>query len=283
MKVLSAIIDRIERANALDAVTKPLVALAGKAVRPRLVRNLASGTPLGHPLHPMLTDVPIGAWGASALLDAVGGRASEPAADLLVLAGIAAALPTAASGLNDWSDTYGPDTRIGLVHAGANSCALLLYVASALARRRGHRVAGKALGLLGLGAVTAGGYLGGHLSFTKGVNVNRVAWEHQPEEWTAVLADAELADGEHRKVDADGTGVLLHRASGGIQAIAATCSHMGGPLDEGTIADGCVTCPWHGSVFRLSDGSIERGPACVPQPVYQTRVADGTIEVRAPH
>jgi nitrite reductase/ring-hydroxylating ferredoxin subunit len=279
MSMLHRTARRLERMEALDNLAKPLAGAVGRAVRPRLVRNLLSGTNLGHPLHPVLTDLPIGAWGMSALLDAAGGSAAEPAADLLVTAGVVAAVPTAASGLNDWSDTYGPETRVGLVHAAANTTALSLYLASLAARARGHRRRGKLLGLAGFAVLLVGGYLGGHLSFVKGVNVNRTAWQQGPAEWTPVLADAELADGGHHKVDAGGVPVLLYRADGRTYAVAATCSHMGGPLEEGTIADGCVTCPWHGSTFRFADGGIVRGPASTPQPRYETRLQDGRIEV----
>ncbi|HEY5336164.1 MAG TPA: Rieske 2Fe-2S domain-containing protein [Mycobacteriales bacterium] len=281
MQVGPQFVRALERVEGLDAVAQPLVSLVGRVVRPRVVRNVLSGTPIGHAAHPLLTDLPIGAWTASALLDAVGGSASEPAADLLVKAGLLAAVPTAATGLNDWSDTQGAETRVGLVHAAANTAALVVYLMSWRARAHGHRSRGKALGLLGLGAVTVGGYLGGHLAFAKGVNVNRAAWDEGLSDWTPVLADADLADGEHRTVDAGGTTVLLVRSGATVSAIANTCTHMGGPLDEGTIADGCVTCPWHGSVFRLRDGGIERGPACVTQPTFQTRIHDNQIELRS--
>ena len=280
MSMLHDLVRRVERIEALDRLAKPLVRVVSRAVRPRAVRNLLSGTYLGHPLHPMLTDLPIGAWGMSAVLDTVGGAAAEPAADLLVTVGVAAAVPTAASGLNDWSDTYGRETRAGLVHALAMTTALSLYVASAAARAQGRRRRGKALGLAGLGVLLAGGYLGGHLSFVHGVNVNRTAWQDGPQEWTPVLADADLADGEHRKVDAAGIPVLLYRAAGRLCVLASTCSHMGGPLEEGTIDDGCVTCPWHGSIFRFADGGIVRGPASTPQPCYEAQIRDGQIEVR---
>jgi nitrite reductase/ring-hydroxylating ferredoxin subunit/uncharacterized membrane protein len=275
------LVRRIEGFSALDKVAKPVAGLVGKAVQPRVVRNLLSGTYLGHPAHPMLTDVPIGAWTMSALLDIAGGAKSEPAADLLVGAGILSAIPTAATGLNDWSDTIGGDRRIGAVHASANVVALSLYVASLLARRNGGRGTGKLLGLAGFGVLIAGAYLGGHLSFAKGVNVNHTFLEYRPHEWTTVLAEAELADGELRRVSAGDVSVLLVREDGQIHALANTCSHAGGPLDEGELADGCVICPWHGSAFRLSDGHIARGPATVPQPAYETRVRGGKIEVRA--
>jgi nitrite reductase/ring-hydroxylating ferredoxin subunit/uncharacterized membrane protein len=275
------LIQRLENFTALDKVTKPLSNAVGKAVQPRAARNLLSGTNLGHPLHPMLTDVTIGAWSMSSLLDVVGGRAAAPAADLLVGAGVGAAVPTAASGLNDWSDLLGGERRIGSVHGFANVVALGLQVASLAARRRGQRGRGKALGVAGISVLTAGGYLGGHLSYVKGVGVNHTAFEELPADWTPVLAEAELSLGEHRQVTAGDAPVLLARLHGQILAIAATCSHAGGPLADGELADGCVTCPWHGSTFRLDDGVIVRGPATTPQPTLQAQVRDGQIEVRA--
>jgi nitrite reductase/ring-hydroxylating ferredoxin subunit len=214
------------------------------------------------------------------VLDAVGGPASEPAADILVAVGIATALPTAAAGLNDWSDTQGKSRRVGLVHAVANGTALCLFSSSAVARASGSRSIGKTLGLAGFGVLMFGGFLGGHLTFSNAVNVNRTADRTGPRKWTPVLAESELADGEHRKVDAGKVSVLLYRSGAGILALDSVCSHMGGPLEEGTIADGCVTCPWHGSTFRLGDGHIVRGPATTPQPSYEARVNDGQVEVR---
>jgi nitrite reductase/ring-hydroxylating ferredoxin subunit/uncharacterized membrane protein len=281
MKVLDELMGRVERWKALDRVGRPAAAAVGRAVSPRPVRNLLSGTALGHPAHPLLTDLPIGAWSMATLLDLVGGRASEPAADLLVAAGMASAVPTAATGLNDWSDTQGAARRVGQVHAASVNIGLALYTASFVSRRRGARTAGKVLGLAGLGAVMAGGYLGGHLSYALGVNVNRTAWRKGPRDWTEVLDAAELTPGGHRVVQAGPVSVLLVWDAEGITALDSVCSHMGGPLEEGTIADGCVTCPWHGSTFRLGDGGIVRGPASVPQPAYEARVRDGRIQVRA--
>ena len=167
------------------------------------------------------------------------------------------------------------------MHAAANGVALGLYVASLAARRRGTRGAGKALALAGLATASAGGFLGGHLSFAKGVNVNRTAWRRGPSQWTDVLDEADLAPGEHRMAQAGQISVLLVRESDRITALDNVCTHMGRPLEQGEIADGCVTCPWYGSTFRLADGSIVRGPASVPQPSYETRVQDGRIQLRA--
>ena len=280
MNPLHALVDAIEHFDRLDGVASAIAKAVGKAVQPRPVRNTLSGTSLGHPLHPVLTDFPIGAWTMATVLDTVGGPASEPAADILVAVGIATAVPTAAAGLNDWSDTQGKSRRVGLVHAVANGSALCLFSSSAAARASGNRTVGKALGLAGFGVLMFGGFLGGHLSFGNAVNVNKTAGRTGPKEWTPVMAESELADGEHRKVDAGKVSVLLYRSGSGILALDSVCSHMGGPLEEGTIADGCVTCPWHGSTFRLGDGHRVRGPATTPQPRYEARVNDGQIEVR---
>ena len=281
MSLPQALVRGVERASVLDRVAEPVRALVQRVVAPTPIRNLLSGTNLGHPLHPMLTDVPIGAWTLAAMLDAVGGRKSEKAADLLIGAGIAAAVPTAASGLNDWSDTVDRDTRVGLVHAAANTTALCVFAGSLVARLSGARQVGKALCRFGCGVLVVAGYLGGHLSYVRGVNVNRTAYEERPQEWTRAMSEAELTDDTPTRVDVAGASVLVVRRDGRTYALAATCSHMGGPLAEGTLRDGCVVCPWHGSTFRLADGYIVRGPASTPQPCYETRVSDGWVEVRA--
>ncbi|NKZ03470.1 Rieske (2Fe-2S) protein [Actinomadura latina] len=280
MSMPQRMVRRLERAEALDKAAKPLSKVVQRAVRPRFVRNALSGTNIGHPLHPALTDVTIGAWSMATLLDAIGGREVEKASDMLVATGVFAAVPTALTGLNDWSDTLGGDRRVGLVHATSNTAALSLYVASLVSRARGNRGVGKALGFAGFGVLSVSAYLGGHLSFVKGVNVNRTAWQEGPDEWTPTVTADALAEGDHRTVDAGGVEVLLHKMDGEVYALAATCSHMGGPLGDGTFERGCVTCPWHGSTFRFADGGVVRGPASSPQPLYETRIQDGRIEVR---
>jgi len=280
MNPLDSLVASIERFDRLDGFASSLSGVIGKAVQPRAVRNILSGTIIGHPIHPLLTDLPIGAWSMAAFLDTVGGKSMAPAADLLVSVGIVAAVPTAAAGLNDWSDTQGKPRRVGLVHAAANSVALGLYTASAVARSKGNRGLGTSLGMAGFGILMVGGFLGGHLSYADAVNVNKTADRNGPSKWTPVLDVGDLPDGEHRKVDAGKVTVLLYRSGPTILALDSVCSHMGGPLDKGDMAEGCVVCPWHGSTFRLDDGSVVRGPATRPQPVYETRVNEGRIELR---
>jgi nitrite reductase/ring-hydroxylating ferredoxin subunit/uncharacterized membrane protein len=280
MSALHKLMARIERTEALDKVAQPVAGLVGRLVKPRPVRNILSGSYLGHPLHPLMTDLPIGAWTMATLLDAVGGRRAEPAADLLVMAGILTAAPTAWAGLNDWSDTQGEDRRVGIVHAAANATALVCFTASLVARRSGRRGAAKVIALGGFGLLMSGGYLGGHLSYSRGVNVNHTAWREGPAEWTGVLAASELTDDAPQLAQVGDLSLVLYRSGGTIRALDSVCSHMGGPLDEGTVDDGCITCPWHGSTFRLADGSVVRGPASSEQPAYETRIREGHIEVR---
>jgi nitrite reductase/ring-hydroxylating ferredoxin subunit/uncharacterized membrane protein len=279
-KAVEQLMDRVAGATGLDSVAKPLANKVAALVPSGVVKDTLSGTWLGHPLHPMLTDVPIGCWTNAMLLDLVAGEAGEEAAQLLVGAGVLAALPTAISGLADWSDYFGEERRVGFVHALGNVAALTCYSLSWTARRKGNRQRGVVLGLMGATLATLSAYLGGHLAWRKGVNIDRHAWDHASDEWFDVAAEDEVADGKPMAVAAGDDTVLLYREAGVVRALSDVCSHAGGPLNEGTIEGGCVTCPWHGSVFRLDDGSVVHGPATGPQPAYDVRTAGGRVSVR---
>ena len=279
--LLEDVMKRLEQADALDELAGKVAGVVAVATRPRLVKNALSGTWLGHRFHPLLVPLPIGFWTGALVFDLIATRRARWAADVLVGSGIAAAVPTAAAGLSDWADAEPEARRVGLVHAGCNSLALLCYSASLVARLLGRRKAGVGLGLAGAAAISAGGYLGGHLSYVQAVGVERKAFAGGPATWTAVLTAAELEEGRPRVVRAGDTEVLLVREGNRLHALWASCTHEGGPLAEGSFADGCVTCPWHGSTFRLADGHVVRGPAAASQPVYETRVTDGKVEVRA--
>jgi nitrite reductase/ring-hydroxylating ferredoxin subunit/uncharacterized membrane protein len=275
--------ERIGEAAFLDDAAEAVAGWVRGAVPRGSVKDALSGTPLGHALHPLLTDLPIGTWTSAAVLDLVGGRDARPASRRLIAAGLLAAVPTAASGLNDWADTTPADDgvrRIGAVHAVANVSALGLYAASLAARRRGHHGNGVALGLAGIAALTLGGHLGGHLSYARAVGVDRTAFDSAPEDWTDVLDDAALAEGQLRGAEAGGQPVVLARLGGRVYALGDRCAHRGGSLHEGELAGDCVECPLHGSRFRLADGGVERGPSAYPQPVYDVRVEAGRIAVR---
>jgi nitrite reductase/ring-hydroxylating ferredoxin subunit/uncharacterized membrane protein len=274
-----AIAERLERLTLLD----PLADLLQRGVRAAVpsdtaAKDVLSGTWLGHPLHPPLTDVVIGTWTSAWLLDTTGKR-GRPASELLLGTGILAALPTAAAGLSDWAELRGGTRRVGLVHAAGNTTALALQMLSLRARRRGEHAKGVGLSTLAMSVATLSAWLGGHLSFGRGVGVNQTAFEEFPSSWTALGREDELQPGRPLRAEAHGVGVLLVRHVGEIYAIADRCSHRGCSLAEGTLREGTITCKCHGSTFTL-DGRVVTGPATAPQPALETRVREGTIEIR---
>jgi nitrite reductase/ring-hydroxylating ferredoxin subunit/uncharacterized membrane protein len=239
---------------------------------------------VGHPLHPALSDLPIGLWAGVMVLDATdrdpAPRRGLDAAGMLSAAGIVAATATVLTGLNDWTVSNDQDRRVGLFHGLLNTAALGLQGASLGVRMAGHRRTASALGAASFTVTAAAGYLGGHLVFTKGVMVSRVAWAVGPRRWTRALQDADLPDDSPTAVEAEGRQIMLYRHGGNLYAIDNICSHAGGLLSRGPVADLIVTCPLHGSRFALADGCVSRGPASQPQPVLPTRIRNGWIEVR---
>lgn len=238
----------------------------------------------GHPLHPALSDLPVGLWTGATLLDMTdrgpAPRSGLDAAGMLSAAGIVASCATALTGLSDWTVSNEQDRRIGLFHGLLNTAALGLQCASLGTRMTGHRGTARALGAASLTVTAAAAYLGGHLVFTKGVMVNRVGWATGPRRWARALPEADLPDDSPTAIEAEGRQILLYRHRGILYAIDNICSHAGGLLSRGTVADLTVTCPLHGSRFALTDGSVSRGPAHQPQPVLRTRIRNGWIEVR---
>lgn len=271
----------IERLDLLDPVSEPLQHVARKAIpQGSRLKDALSGTWLGHPLHPPLTDVVVGAWTSALLLDVLGGEDAQAGADALVAAGVVAAVPTALSGLSDWADVRGGGRRVGAVHALGNTTALVLHTLSWFARRDGDRGRGRVLSGAGFAVASFSAWLGGHLSFGKGVGVNQTAFDSAPEEWTPVLDADELHDGALTAATVGTTPVLLLRRGEQVHALDDRCSHRGCPLHEGTLEDDTITCRCHGSTFRL-DGSIVSGPATAPQPRFDARLSGGKVEIRA--
>ena len=276
----ASVVERIEGLGVLDPLAERLQEVVRAVVPSESERkDLLSGTWLGHPVHPPLTDVVIGAWTSALLLDLLGGDATHEAADRLVAVGILAAVPTASTGMCDWAELGGGTRRVGSVHAIGNTAALVLQVLSWSARRRGVRGRAVALSAFGYGIATFSAWLGGHLSFRRGVGVNQTAFEDGPGDWTAVLDEADLRDEELTVGQADGVAVLLVRTNERVYALVDRCSHRGCPLHEGELKDDAVICPCHGSTFRL-DGTIVKGPATAPQPSFDVRSRQGKIEIR---
>jgi nitrite reductase/ring-hydroxylating ferredoxin subunit/uncharacterized membrane protein len=267
--------------EAIDTVARPVQDAVKARLGNDLVRDALTGRWLGHSVHPVLTDLPIGFWTSAFTLDLIGGKRSRKAAQRLVGIGVLCALPTAASGAADWSDTTGPERRVGLVHAGLNTSALACFGASWLARRRGRHVRGVLYGIVGSALATAGGFFGGHMVQRMGLAVDHTVFEELPGEWTATDPVSAWVDEEPRRVRAGDADIVVVRHRGIWYGLDAHCSHAGGPLDEGAVEGGCIECPWHGSRFRLDDGSVARGPAFTGQPVADVRVRDDVVEVRA--
>lgn len=274
----------LEGAAGLDPAARALARVVDKTLPRGPVKDALHGRWLGHPTHPLLVTLPIGLWSGASLLDLLGGAGDRDAARRLVGAGVLSVSAAAAAGLADWSELGQDDKpkRVGVVHAAVNVASTLLYSASWLARRRGDHRRGQRLALAGAAAVSVGGYLGGHLSYSEAVGVNRnYGTDKAPTEWTDAGAAADLREDGVLGVQVADQPVVLARSGGELYAMNAVCSHYEGPLDQGEIRDGCVVCPWHGSAFRLRDGSVARGPATAPQLAYEVRTMGERLQVRA--
>lgn len=277
-KFLDQVVNQVERAAQLDPAAERLAAATAPLFQNRQVVDLASGTPAGHPLHPLLVTIPIGFWSGALVFD---GLQQAEAADTLIGLGALSALPATFTGLSDWRDTAGGERRVGLVHATLNSAALSLFTASWVARRVGRRPLGVGLALAGMGLVSVSGWLGGHLVYALGVGVDTTAFQQAPEEWTYAAAEADVQSGALTMGAVNGVPLVLTRlGSGDIVAYADRCTHRGGPLHEGDLVDGCIRCPWHGSEFSVEDGTVVRGPATRPQASFEVRVHNERVEVR---
>jgi nitrite reductase/ring-hydroxylating ferredoxin subunit/uncharacterized membrane protein len=284
--MLRQVLTRIEQADALDGASDKLQAAVSSAIRPRTLRDFLHGSWLGHPLHPVLVQVPVGAFLSAAVLDLLQptNRSGDRGSTVLIAAGLAGVIPAAVSGSVDWSEMTKDRRRIGLVHALTNAVATGLYAGSLVARLTGKQTRGRALAFAGLSVAGVGAFLGGHLSYAQGGGISHAAPEvaRVPEEWTVAGPLSSLPEGKPVARTVGDTAVLLFRQGDQITALIDRCSHEGGPLSEGTVSDGCVVCPWHGSTFRLSDGAVVHGPAGNDQPVLPVRIRDGRVEVRRP-
>lgn len=270
-----------ERARVRDRLQRVV-----QTVTPPALRDVLHGVWLGHPLHPVLVQASVGSFLSAAVLDLL--PRHRRAATTLITVGVAGAAPAIAAGWVDWSQMTRDRRRVGLVHAAANAAALTLYTGSVIARWSGRHRRGKVLGFAGLSVAGLGAYLGGHLAYAQGGGMNQAAPDlvRVPEEWTRIAAIAELPDGKPAVRKIDDVPILLYRDGDQVTALLERCSHETGPLGEGEVtgqgSDACVVCPWHGSTFRLSDGSVVHGPAANPQPLLRCRVREGMVEIAQP-
>lgn len=282
-------------------ISAPIDALLNRMFQATILRPLKlflNGTWIGHPLHPVLKDIPVGAWTFTVIFDLAGLVFNVPsfglAASVTAGIGIAGAAAAAVAGLMDWMDIDPPEKSVGAVHAILNIVATLLFLASFVMRWQGQWQLSWttcAVALAGYLLMTAGATLGGGMVYRMGVMINRNAYRNGPSDFKPAVAASKLAEGKMVRVEVDGQPILLVKSAsagsgsagtgtGAIHAIGAVCSHYGAPLDEGTLEDGAVRCPWHGSCFSLEDGSVREGPTCTAVPSYKVRVVKDQVEVK---
>ena len=289
VRAITAPVSRTIAANGelLDSLAKAVQAPLGSFVHEsgplgQTLKDFFHGVWLGHSLHPVLTDIPLGAWTAGVVFDLIG---SEAAADASFGLGSLAAVPTAMAGTADWLEITDEQRRLGFVHGLLNAAALGLVVCSLGARARGRRGLGVGLSTVGTSLAALSGWLGGELVYVLGAGASHNAFEPPVTDFQVAAAETDLKDGVlsagRIRVDDRDVPLVLLRRGDEILALGATCSHAGGPLAEGQLIDGqCVQCPWHRSRFDLRDGTVRQGPATVPQPAFEARIRDGKVEVR---
>jgi nitrite reductase/ring-hydroxylating ferredoxin subunit/uncharacterized membrane protein len=243
------------------------------------VRDFLNGRWLGHPVHAALTDVPVGLLLGSVALDLLG---QATAADIALVGTVLVMLAAAVSGLADYSDTDGRALTRATIHATIMVVTLLVLIVSAVIRwgAPADRGVPIALSIIGFLLITAGAFVGGDVVYLFGNMVTRHAFRGPGTKWlkldTGTIPDlAQLAEATPTKMRAGINDLVVVRIGDRVHAMHAVCAHAGGPLQDGKVVDGCVECPWHGSRFRLTDGTARRGPTVYDQPSYEIRAAEG--------
>jgi nitrite reductase/ring-hydroxylating ferredoxin subunit/uncharacterized membrane protein len=257
----------------------------------RLLQDLLNGSFLGHTTHGLLTDAAVGAVTALFVLDAVAvlfgadGSGFETASLVVLGFGALSAWGAVFAGLTDHKDTAPGDERnMATLHGLINLIATVGYTIAFLVRLGGGMGAARVISLIAFVLLASGAFIGGHLVYKYGVMVNHNAFSggRRAKEFTPILPAAELPDGTPTKAALGPTNLVLVRRGDVVYALKATCTHAGGPLAEGTLNGDTITCPWHGSVFRLSDGAVRHGPAQTREIAYRARINEGQVEVQGP-
>jgi len=258
-------------------------------LRPAALKSFLHGTWLGHALHPLLTDVPVGAFTVALFLDILGGfgnTAAYEGAKWATVVGVVTMLGAALAGIADFTGTYGRETRYGTLHQIFMYLSLVLYLLS-LAVRFGLAAGGSQLwtasAAIGYGLLAIGAYIGGELVFGLGYMVDRHVWDAGGAKWAA-LERSEFPENEPTQAKAGDQTLLIVRQGERIYAMHDVCSHAGCNLSDGGTIVGSkrdqIQCPCHGSRFRLKNGTVARGPATYDQPSFEVRRGERGIEVR---
>jgi len=271
----------IAHAQQLDGAARALTDAVQQRLGTGARADALHGVWLGQPVHPALTGLPVGFWTSATVLDFVPG--SQRASRALIALGLAGSVPVAAAGLADWSALHREQQRVGLAHGAVNASAWALFAGSLLARAAGREAGGRALALGGLATLTMGAYLGRHLAFPLGAGASHAepVSHLAPLGWHDLCRIYDLPDGRVTRRQLGYLSLAVVRHGSDVMALADRCAHLGGPLHQGTLAEAdgelCLSCPWHGSTYRLSDGAVVHGPATARQPAFDTRIAEGGI------
>lgn len=283
-------LDRLADTTRFDGIIRPLRSAVNTLLRAPAVKDALHGVWLGHPVHPPLAQIPLGAWMSAGLLDALPGNRKQAA--LLIATGLAAAVPTAAAGAADWSESEIGQQRVGAVHAVMNSAAVALYVSSLIARARGAHRLGRRLAYGGLGLASSSAGIGGHLAYAQGAGVSHAspAARTLSHDWIDLGPLTDIPEGKPvLRVSQDSerpASLCVVRRGDQAHVLVDACSHLSGPLHEGDLTEirgeECLVCPWHGGTFVLSDGRAVHGPPVAPVTVLRTRVEAGRLQARVP-
>ena len=256
----------------------------------------------GHPIHPALIPFPFAFLYGAFLFDLAGRLAGRPTwwtigANLSFI-GIVAALVAAVPGFIDYVKTVPPRstgkqraTRHMVVNLGAVvAFGAAWFLREDLASAPETLVLG--LEAIGVGLLTAGGWMGGVL-----VNRNQIGVDHRyayagkwkeatiastPGEPVVVGKADELKVNQMKLLHIDGRRLVLARTEGGYVVFDDRCTHRGGSLAGGVMIAGIVQCPWHGSQFDCRTGRVKAGPAEQPIEAYQVREEQGHILLSLP-
>jgi len=252
-------------------------------------QDFLNGSWLGHPTHPVVTDIAVGGATVVVVFDLAamlfGATDLDTAALVAVAVTALSALSAVVTGLTDFKDTdKGDERNVAILHGLVNVVATVAYLVSFGMRLGGALDAGRWLSLAGALILAGGAYVGGHLVFKYGYMVNRNAFARgqRAKEYTPVLPVADVPEATPTKAMLGSTTLVVVRRGDLVTALKATCSHAGGPLDKGTLDGDTIVCPWHGSAFRLGDGAVRHGPATSRQVTYRARIANGQVEVSGP-
>ena len=286
---LLGFLDRLADVPSFDKAIEPARSAVQK-VLPQPVKNLLHGSWLGHSLHPILVQVPVGSWISAGVLDLF--PRFRPAATVLIGTGVAAAVPASLAGAADWSEQGTGVRRLGAIHAVGNSVALGLYLGSLAARRRDRGALGLVLSYTALGLASGSAAIGGHMSYAQSSGASHAtpAVRALTTDWIDLGPLDDLPERRPALRTGAGSGpavpLVAVRRGARVDVYVSSCSHLSGPLHEGTVEEiggsTCLVCPWHGSAFDVDNGEPRRGPAANPQEKLEVRMEAGRVMARVP-